>query len=144
MNVTEQYELIEPDTITDVLKERGWCRETYASRNSDANDTTDVWKKDSLTICVQDGDQRNTLSVVFEYEGPEAVAEIWARSSGFLAPLLKYRLACEAGLPRKKIYCYFCGARHIDKNEWAKKPHHTHLCETCGKQFDVGEWSFGA
>ena len=138
MNVIEQYDLIEPDTITDVLKERGW---EYVGDD-------DIWSvyKNARheLVFVADGDQTILLEGVLKYEGPEAVAEIWARSSGFLAPLMKYKLACEAGLPRKKIYCYFCGARHIDKDVWAKRPHHTHRCETCGKTFDVGEWSFGA
>jgi hypothetical protein len=31
-------------------------------------------------ILVEDGDQREALSAVFDYEGPEAVAEIWKRS----------------------------------------------------------------
>ena len=77
MNVTEQYELIEPDTITDVLKERGW---EYVGDD-------DIWSvyespRHELVFVV-DGDQRGTMEDVFKYEGPEAAAEIWARSSGF-------------------------------------------------------------
>lgn len=37
------------------------------------------------------------------------------------------------------IICPFCGHIHVDRNEWAAKPHKTHLCTTedggCGKLF---------
>jgi hypothetical protein len=73
MLIDDQYRLIEPDTLTGVLKERGWVCQPL-------NPLTDVWRKGSLMILVEDGDQREALSAVFDYEGPEAVAEIWKRS----------------------------------------------------------------
>jgi rubredoxin len=30
------------------------------------------------------------------------------------------------------LTCPVCGARHIDKGEFAVKPHHTHACQACG------------
>lgn len=30
------------------------------------------------------------------------------------------------------LSCPVCGKRHIDKGEFATKPHHTHACQTCG------------
>jgi rubredoxin len=30
------------------------------------------------------------------------------------------------------LTCPSCGARHIDKGEFATKPHHTHCCQSCG------------
>jgi rubredoxin len=30
------------------------------------------------------------------------------------------------------LWCPGCGARHIDKGEFATKVHHTHACQTCG------------
>jgi hypothetical protein len=71
--IDEQYRLIEPDTITGVLKELGWVCEP-------ADPLYDIWRKGLLAIYIEDGDQREALSAVFDYEGPEAVAEIWKRS----------------------------------------------------------------
>lgn len=30
------------------------------------------------------------------------------------------------------LWCPMCGERHIDKGEFATKPHHTHACQHCG------------
>lgn len=30
------------------------------------------------------------------------------------------------------IHCPECGLKHIDREEWAKIPHRSHLCEGCG------------
>ena len=30
------------------------------------------------------------------------------------------------------LFCPVCGEQHVDKGEWATKPHRTHLCEECG------------
>jgi hypothetical protein len=30
------------------------------------------------------------------------------------------------------LTCPACGERHIDEGEFAKKPHHTHACQSCG------------
>lgn len=30
------------------------------------------------------------------------------------------------------LYCPVCTERHIDKGEFADKPHHTHACQFCG------------
>jgi transposase len=39
------------------------------------------------------------------------------------------------------IICPSCGNRHVDEGEWIKKPHHTHLCENCGLEFNL--YSYG-
>lgn len=51
----------------------------------------------------------------------------------------------EASAPVPMILtCPLCGARHVDKGEFATKPHHTHACQGCGltwrpaKVFTVG------
>ncbi len=33
------------------------------------------------------------------------------------------------------LFCHYCAERHIDHDEWAVKPHRTHLCRACGKTF---------
>lgn len=33
---------------------------------------------------------------------------------------------------RMLIWCPMCGARHIDKGDFATKSHHTHSCQECG------------
>lgn len=30
------------------------------------------------------------------------------------------------------LWCPECGARHIDADEFATRPHHTHACQECG------------
>ena len=30
------------------------------------------------------------------------------------------------------IWCPWCSMRHIDRGEFATKPHHTHACQHCG------------
>ena len=35
------------------------------------------------------------------------------------------------------INCPHCGKTHVDRGEWEDRPHHTHLCEHCGKEFEV-------
>ncbi len=37
------------------------------------------------------------------------------------------------GLPIPLLLaCPVCGERHIDEDEFATKPHHTHACQACG------------
>lgn len=35
------------------------------------------------------------------------------------------------------LHCPHCHRRHIDHGAWSVTPHKTHLCEHCGKEFDV-------
>lgn len=42
--------------------------------------------------------------------------------------------AVEAPIPMV-MHCPRCHGRHIDANEWATKPHRTHLCEHCGAKW---------
>ncbi len=55
--------------------------------------------------------------------------------------------ACAEGLPRELILCPQCSKKHVDGTngpEFATSPHHTHLCQYCGHQWDHKRWSFGA
>ncbi len=45
----------------------------------------------------------------------------------------------EAGVP-KELCCPNCGLRHIDKDEWAFKPHRTHLCAGCKHEWRPFEY----
>lgn len=74
MDVAEQYKRIEPDTITKFLSERGW--ESHGAVDYRGSFDADMWVKGSLFTLIEDGDQREALGAVFDYEGPEAVAEI--------------------------------------------------------------------
>lgn len=38
-----------------------------------------------------------------------------------------------------EIRCPRCGRFHVDREEWAHKPHHTHLCEHCDHTWELGE-----
>jgi hypothetical protein len=59
--------------------------------------------------------------------------------------------ACDEGLPREAIFCPACGKRHVDGangEEFARRPHHTHLCQFCGNVWGEtlcgkDRWSFG-
>lgn len=62
------------------------------------------------------------------------------------ADALRLQRACDEGLPREVIPCPFCGREHVDGDngaEFRTKPHHTHRCQFCGKDFDNVRWSFG-
>ena len=37
-----------------------------------------------------------------------------------------------------EMRCPRCGRFHVDREEWAHKPHHTHLCEHCDYEFEIG------
>lgn len=42
------------------------------------------------------------------------------------------RLHCPAAVPDGRGGFKMCGALHVDKGEFATKPHHTHSCQECG------------
>lgn len=44
---------------------------------------------------------------------------------------------------RRPLNCPECGKPHVDRDEWATKPHHTHLCEHCGHEWRVEPYAFG-
>lgn len=53
----------------------------------------------------------------------------------------------DEALPRERILCPKCGRAHVDGAngaDFARRPHHTHLCEHCGHVWDNVRWSFGA
>lgn len=61
--------------------------------------------------------------------------------------LERLRRACAEGLPRELIRCPMCRRKHIDGQfgeEFATRPHHTHLCGHCAHLWDSKRWSFGA
>jgi hypothetical protein len=39
------------------------------------------------------------------------------------------------------LFCPECCAQHIDRGEWATKPHRTHLCEVCGHKWRPSEYA---
>lgn len=39
------------------------------------------------------------------------------------------------------LFCPNCKTRHVDKMEWATKPHKTHLCEYCGMEWKPFEFN---
>ena len=41
------------------------------------------------------------------------------------------------------LFCPWCGTRHEDLDEWASKPHHTHLCSACDKTWRLDEYVYG-
>ena len=55
MQQAEQYKLIEPDTLIDVLKERGWV---YIEEVCVRGESESVYGKDASRIHIADGDQR--------------------------------------------------------------------------------------
>jgi hypothetical protein len=42
----------------------------------------------------------------------------------------------KAILLREDLNCPYCGEPHYDIDEWAKKPHRTHLCLFCNSHFE--------
>lgn len=42
------------------------------------------------------------------------------------------------------MYCPWCGFRHMDSGVWKTRPHHTHLCASCGKEWRVEPYCYGA
>lgn len=38
-----------------------------------------------------------------------------------------------------EIQCPRCNRYHVDREEWYYRPHHTHLCEHCGNEWDLVE-----
>jgi len=47
-------------------------------------------------------------------------------------------------LHRVTLYCPFCLTKHVDEGQWATKPHHTHLCSSCGQEWRVEPYCVGA
>lgn len=46
-------------------------------------------------------------------------------------------------ITKRKLWCPHCGGRHIDSGEWATRPHHKHLCESCGHIWREEEYFAG-
>lgn len=44
-----------------------------------------------------------------------------------------------ARIVRVEMRCPHCGRFHVDREEWLHRPHHTHLCEHCYREFRRGE-----
>ena len=43
---------------------------------------------------------------------------------------------CKCTIPQENVICPRCFHPHIDLDEWAIKPHKTHLCQHCGNLFE--------
>lgn len=44
---------------------------------------------------------------------------------------------------RAPLYCPRCQTPHVDEGDWAKRPHHEHLCSGCGETWRVEPYTFG-
>lgn len=44
---------------------------------------------------------------------------------------------------KMKLFCAYCGKRHIDEGKYAKMPHRWHPCQSCGKKFWIPKPSIG-
>lgn len=38
------------------------------------------------------------------------------------------------------LFCPFCGVQHVDEGEWATRPHKTHQCQSCKKEWRLFEY----
>jgi predicted RNA-binding Zn-ribbon protein involved in translation (DUF1610 family) len=71
--------------------------------------------------CVWPGSSRNDHHPARQRAGLEAENERLTR------------LLNERGAPIPMLLgCPGCGKRHVDRGEYATKPHHTHACQECG------------
>lgn len=43
----------------------------------------------------------------------------------------------------RALFCPRCGARHVDKGEWATRLHHHHLCAACKHVWREDEYFIG-
>lgn len=77
--------------------------------------------------------------------GPEALVSSMRREAGSIDPVTQTIL----------LWCPFCGKPHVDRGEWATRPHHKHFCHDdehgkgCRRTFRIGEsgsteYAFGA
>ena len=41
------------------------------------------------------------------------------------------------------LACPTCEKQHVDRNEWATRPHHKHLCEHCGTVWRIEPYMVG-
>lgn len=62
-----------------------------------------------------------------------------------MAPKADDLTAERAAQPVKAIviHCPRCLVQHIDEGQWLLIKHHTHQCQSCGYEFDVGYYSVG-
>lgn len=50
---------------------------------------------------------------------------------------LKLTAALELTPVHSVLPCPGCGKLHVDRDEWAAQPHHTHRCEHCGREWRI-------
>jgi predicted RNA-binding Zn-ribbon protein involved in translation (DUF1610 family) len=55
-----------------------------------------------------------------------------AAKSAFTRRQISRRIIAAAVPIPMLLWCPACGARHIDRGEFADKEHHTHACQSCG------------
>lgn len=49
-----------------------------------------------------------------------------------------FRKPLVSRVQKAELRCPRCGRFHVDREEWANRPHHTHLCEHCDHLFERG------
>lgn len=64
----------------------------------------------------------------------QRAAEILEERLTPLEVLFTAPAACEGPVPIA-LHCPKCSTEHVDRDEWATKPHRTHLCEKCGNEW---------
>lgn len=62
---------------------------------------------------------------------------------GFTCCCVEVGATKEVEPKRKAMFCPKCGSQHFDEGEWATKPHHKHLCASCGHIFRIEPYTFG-
>lgn len=69
---------------------------------------------------------RDTLPLAWPMGGGSEICEL----DGIIIQLMGMRRG-EEPIPLI-LTCPACGVRHVDKGDFATKPHHTHACQGCG------------
>lgn len=49
----------------------------------------------------------------------------------------------EAKIETRTLWCPWCGLRHEDRDEWATRLHHEHICEHCGGKWRLDRYVAG-
>lgn len=70
----------------------------------------------------------------FEFAQAELRRAIQEPDEEFVTEGAQYRVV---------MYCLQCGTLHVDRGEWATRPHHKHLCEACGFVWRVDPYAVG-
>lgn len=83
--------------------------------------------------------RRAALSVTLDAKGSTASAQsvkaargIVEQTAAAIAELIGIGAEEESAPIPMTLWCPSCGARHVERGEFATRPHHTHACQACG------------